>query len=87
MMAYFDTRLSAKARMMSPWYFVFDYPLAYAVTNIVGLKYVPGLDANVISLMHPLFAIACVYFLVTSIREVPVGRGGRPSGRFRKPDR
>lgn len=69
-----DTRLASKTRMICPWYFFFDYPLAYFLTETVGLKNVPGMDANVVSLSHPFFAIACVYFLLTSVREVPVTR-------------
>jgi hypothetical protein len=80
MLAYFDRRLSPKVRMTFAWNLLVDYSVADWLVHDVGLKYVAFLDANMLSLGHFGIAVACIAFLVASVREVPVAAGTAPAG-------
>ena len=51
------TRLPSKYRMLNPFLLFVDYPLCRFVTFDLKLKDVPGVSANLVSLVHPLVAV------------------------------
>ncbi len=70
--AYFAWRLPPKVRITCPYNLLVDYTFANFIVVDLGLENVSWIDANMISLLHPVFGILCVYFILTSMKEVSV---------------